>query len=93
MKKLFKTLFTLVVLLAIIYFAPKLVHKCDDCNKWFVGPGYKANIIANVISDDNQTICKDCAEIQHKIEITLGKSISEYRKEVFNLDEFLSKFE
>ncbi len=84
MKKLLKFLLTVVVICAIVYFAPKLVHKCDGCEEWFVGVGYEANVIADVISDDDQTICKECAETQHAIEITLGKSVSDYRKNIFD---------
>ena len=48
-----------------------------------MGTGYEANIIADVVSDDDQTICKDCAEKQHAIETTLGKSLDEYKKKLF----------
>ena len=83
MKKLIKLLLTIVFICAIVYFAPKLIHKCDRCETWFVGTGYEANIIADVVSDDDQTICKDCAEKQHAIETTLGKSLDEYKKKLF----------
>ena len=83
MKKLFKLLLTVAFICAIVYFAPKLVHKCDGCDKWFVGTGYEANVIADVISDDNQTICKTCAEKQHAIETALGKSLDDYKKNLF----------
>ena len=63
MKKLFKLLLTIVFIGAIVYFAPKLVHKCDSCEEWFVGTGYEANVIADVIadviSDDDQVIPLD----------------------------------
>ena len=93
MKKILKVLLAIIVISIMIYFAPKLVHKCDGCESWFVGPGYKANVIANVIADDNQTLCRDCAEAQHKIEIALGKSLDEYRKDIFDFDDLVSKFE
>ena len=48
MKKLFKLLLTIVVICGVVYFAPKLIHKCDGCEKWFVGTGYEANVIADV---------------------------------------------
>lgn len=78
-----KLLLTILIIGAIVYFAPKLVHKCDSCEEWFVGTGYDANVISDVISDDDQTICKPCAEIQHKIETTFGKSLNDYRKKLF----------
>jgi len=80
MKKLFKLLITIILICAVIYFAPKLVHKCDSCDKWFVGTGYEANVLSDVISDDDQTICKECAEKQHAIETTFGKSLDDYKK-------------
>lgn len=83
MKKLFKFLFTIIIVCAVVYFAPKLVHKCDDCEKWFVGPGYEASVVADVISDDDQTICKTCAEKQHAIETALGKSLNDFKKDLF----------
>ena len=85
MKKLFKLLITVIVIAAIVYFAPKLIHKCDACEKWFVGPGYEANVLADVISDDDQTICKPCAEVQHVVETTLGKPLEDYRKKLFEI--------
>ena len=84
MKKLFKILLIIVFVCVIVYFAPKLVHKCDDCEKWFIGTGYEANVIADAISDDDQIICKPCAEKQHKIGTTFGKSLEDYRRKLFN---------
>ena len=83
MKKLLKLLLTIVFICAIVYFAPKLVHKCDDCEEWFAGTGYEANVLADVISDDDQTICKTCAEKQHILETTMGKSLNDYKKKLF----------
>ncbi len=84
MKKSFKLLFTVVFICAVVYFAPKLIHKCDDCETWFVGTGYETNIIADVASDTDQTICKSCAEKQHIIETTMGKSLDEFKKGLFD---------
>ena len=83
MKKLFKLLLVIAFICAIAYFAPKLVHKCDDCEEWFAGAGYEANVIAELVSDNDQTICKKCAEKQHIIETTLGKSLDDYKKKLF----------
>ncbi len=84
MKKIFRYLFIIVFACVIVYFAPKLVHKCDSCEQWFTGTGYEASVIADVVTDDDQTICKSCAEKQHVIETTLGKSLSDYKKKIFN---------
>lgn len=83
MKKLFKLVVTIAFICAIVYFGPKLVHKCDGCEEWFVGTGYEANILADAISDDDQTICKPCAEKQHVVETTLGKPLDDYKKKLF----------
>ena len=83
MKKLIKFLLTIVLICAVVYFAPKLVHKCDGCEKMFVGPGYEAFALADVITDDDQTICKECAEKQHAIEIALGKPLADFQKSLF----------
>lgn len=84
MKKLFKLILTVIVIYAIVNYAPKLIHKCDSCDEWFLGTGYEANMIADVVSDDDQTICKACAEKQHTIETTLGKSLDDYKKKLFD---------
>lgn len=83
MKKLIKLLLTVVLICAIVYFAPKLVHKCDDCEEWFAGTGYEANVLADAVTGDDQTICKNCAEKQHTIGTTLGKSLDDYKKPLF----------
>ncbi len=84
MKKLFKLLLVIVFVCAIIYLAPRLIQKCDSCEKWFMGTGYEPNAITAVISDEDQTICRECAETQHAIETTFGKSLDEYRKKLFD---------
>lgn len=84
MKKLFKFLVLVVIVCAAVYFGPRLIHKCDSCEDWIIGTGYKANVIVDVVSDDDLTICKECAETQHLIETTLGKSLDDYRKPLFD---------
>ena len=84
MKKLFKILVAIIVICAAVYFGPKLVHKCDGCEKWFVGTGYEANIIVGALSEEEDTICKECAEKQHIVETTLGKSLDDYKKGLFD---------
>ena len=83
MKKIFRFILIVALICAAVYFAPKLVHKCDGCDEWFFGTGYEANILADVVSDDDQTICKLCAEKQHAIETTFGKSLDDYKKKLF----------
>ena len=82
----------LVVALAIvvgcgIVFIPRLVHRCDNCDKLFVGTGYSANVVTNTWSSltgkDEKILCRDCAEKSHKIEIIAGKSIDDYKRPLF----------
>ena len=83
MKKICGLLLIIIFICVMIYFVPKLVHKCDSCEKWFVGTGYEANIIIDAVSDDDQTICKECAEKQHIFGTTFGKSLNDYKKKLF----------
>lgn len=84
MKKLLKFLLVCVIICAVAFLGIKLVHKCDSCDKIFVGTGYEANVLADVVSDEDQTICKQCAEKQHVLETALGKSLDEYKKSLFD---------
>ena len=84
MKKLFKLLLTIALICAIVYFAPKLVHKCDGCEQWFIGPGYEASVLVDAVTDDDQTICRDCAEKHHIVEVALGTSVDDFRKNLFD---------
>ncbi len=72
----------LVVALAVV-FVPRLVHKCDDCGKFFVGTGYRGNIITEALSDKERIICKDCAEKEHAISGLVGGSLDEYKRPLF----------
>ncbi len=83
MKKIISFVLTLAVIAAGVYFVPKLVHTCDDCEEFFVGPGYEPNLFSDLITDEDQIICKECAEKQHAVEIALGKSVDDYMIDIF----------
>ncbi|MCH5191301.1 MAG: hypothetical protein J1F23_03965 [Oscillospiraceae bacterium] len=72
----------LVVVLAVV-FVPKLAHTCDDCGKFFIGAGYEPNIVSDLLNDDEQIICKDCAEKQHALAIAFGQSLDEFKRDIF----------
>ena len=73
------TLIVVVLVTAIVVFAGiRLIHKCDDCGKVFIGTGYKPNAVVDAASDQ-RIICKDCAEKQHAISGFFGGDIGEYR--------------
>lgn len=82
-KKIIAIVLIVVVAAAAVTFVPKLVHTCDDCEGFFIGWGYEPNIISDIFSEDEQIICKDCAEEQHAIEIALGKDVKEFQKDPF----------
>lgn len=83
MKKIVIAIVVVLVLVSGIIFVPRLVHKCDDCGKLFVGTGYKANIASDILSEDEQIICKKCAEEQHALSITFGKSVKDFKIGLF----------
>ncbi len=84
MKKIVAVIAIIAVLLAAgVVFVPRLTHTCDDCDEFFVGTGYKPNVISDILSDKEQIICKECAEKQHAIQIALGKSVDEFKRKLF----------
>ena len=76
------------ILLAAIYFMPKLIHTCDNCDKFFIGTGYKANIVSDALSavsgDEAKVVCKDCAKTEHALAIATGKSLEDFRNPLFD---------
>ena len=84
MKKVIPIVIAVVITALIIVFVPKLAHTCDDCEKFFVGTGYQPNILADVLTEDQQIICKDCAEKQHQFSTAIGKSLDDYKIPLFD---------
>ena len=82
MKKVI-SIIVVAVIVAGIVFVPRLVHKCSSCEQTFFGTGYKANVVADLVSDEEQIICKDCAETQHALEIAVGKQLKDYKRPLF----------
>ena len=72
----------LIVALAVV-FVPRLVHKCDNCEKVFVGTGYKGNVISEALSDKERIICKDCAEKEHALSGLVGGSLDDFKRPLF----------
>ncbi len=83
MKKLFSLILVVIIVIAGIVFVPKIAHKCDDCEKFFIGAGYEPNVVEDLLSDTEQIICKECAEEQHALAIAVGKSVEEYKRDLF----------
>ena len=83
MKKIISLVVVAVIVIAGVVFIPKVTHTCDDCGKFFIGAGYEPNVVEDLISDEEQVICNDCAEEQHAISIAMGKSLDNYKREIF----------
>ena len=83
MKKIISLIVVVIIVVAGIVFVPKVTHTCDDCDKIFVGAGYEPNIIEDLLSEDEQIICKKCAEKQHVIAIKMGKSVEDFKRDLF----------
>jgi len=85
MKKLIPiTIIIIAIAVCAVIFVPKLFHTCSDCDEFFVGWGYEPNIVADLLSsDEEQVICEDCAKKQHAIAIGLGKDLSDFQKDYF----------
>ena len=82
MKKLFSLILTIAIIVAAVYVAPKLVHTCDACESFFIGPGYEPNVLTDLLAQQ-ETICKECAEDQHAAALALGGDLKEYQKPLF----------
>ena len=83
MKKIFSVLIIAAIVLAGVIFVPELAHNCDSCDKFFIGTGYKPNVLSELVNEDSKIICKDCAETQHALAIALGQSLDEFKRDLF----------
>ena len=88
MKKLIrKLILAAIVVAALVFFAPKLTHTCDNCDDFFVGTGYTANkvsdIITSITGQEDKILCKDCASKEHALAIATGKSLKDFRIPLF----------
>lgn len=83
MKKTVKVIISVVIIAAAALVAPKVVDRCDDCDRMFVGAGYEPNVIEDYLAEEDQIICESCAREQHKIALTLGKELDEFKRDLF----------
>lgn len=83
MKKIISLVVVVAIIVAGIIFVPKIAHTCDDCEKFFLGAGYEPNIVEDLLSSEEQIICKKCAEKQHALSIAMGKSIDDFKRDLF----------
>ena len=70
-----------------IFFGPKLIHHCDNCDRLFFGTGYYSNILSetvgSLLNKKEKILCRDCAQEEHALEITFGASLDEYKRPLF----------
>lgn len=91
MRKIIRLIGTALVLalllLVVVSLAPRLVHICDNCDKFFLGTGYSANMISDTITflsgQDDKILCADCAAQEHAFAIAAGKKLEEFRIPLF----------
>ena len=83
MKKIISLIIVVAIIVAGIIFVPKLVHTCGDCEELFIGAGYEPNAVESLISSEKKIICKDCAKEHHAISIALGKSVEDFKLDLF----------
>lgn len=71
-----------VAIIAVLFVSSKVVYKCDKCGKTTFGAGYEPNYWNDKVNDE-QIICKICAEEEHKLEMSLGnKSIDDFKLDI-----------
>ena len=83
MKKIISLVVGVAIIIAGFVFVPKIAHTCDDCEKFFLGAGYEPNIVEDLLSSEDQIICKKCAEKQHALSIAMGKSVEDFKRDLF----------
>ena len=83
LKKIISLALAAIIVIAVITTVPKLVHNCDDCGKFFIGTGYEPNVVKDFFATEDQIICKDCAEKQHKLSLAVGKDLDDFKISLF----------
>ena len=72
-----------VLVAAGIVFVPRLTHTCDACGEFFIGTGYEPNVISDLLSENDRIICKECARQQHAVSLALGKTLDDFKRDLF----------
>lgn len=76
-----------ILIAALVFFVPRLAHTCDNCGDFFLGTGYRANVISNAITSlsgqESKILCKNCAAKEHALEIAAGKSLDDFKRSLF----------
>lgn len=76
------------VLVLAVVFVPRLTHHCDNCERFFIGTGYSAaalsDLVTSLTGQADKILCKDCAMQEHALEIGLGKSLDDFKLPLFS---------
>lgn len=84
MKKLVPIIVVAVIVIVGVVVGPKVVHTCDACDETFFGAGYEPGAINDLFSSKElEIICEDCAMEQHALSIAAGKSLDEFKLDIF----------
>ena len=83
MKKIISLALVAVVIIAAVVMIPKIAHTCDDCEKFFIGAGYDANVLEDFLATEKPIICKECAKKQHAVSLALGKDLDDFKRDLF----------
>lgn len=83
MKKIISLAIAVAIVAAGVVFVPEIAHTCDDCGEFFIGVGYEPNIVEDLLSSEEQIICGKCAEKQHAVSIAMGKSVDDFKRDLF----------
>ena len=82
--RLLKLLLVVCLAAVVVFFGFKLINKCDNCGKVFIGTGYEANVISDTLSKEDKILCKACAEKDHALQLLVGKSVSDFKRGLFD---------
>ncbi len=84
MKKPIVVVVIIAVVIAIsAVFAPQLCHRCDECDSFFVGTGYKGNVLSDILLKQKVVICRECAEFQYSIPLSFGMPLENVKYRLF----------
>ncbi len=95
MRCLFRSITSVLLTVALIataaVFVPRLAHICDNCDTFFLGTGYTANVASNALTyisgQEDKILCEDCAAKEHALAIAAGKSLSDFKRPLFEEEE------
>lgn len=80
MKLIFKIAAVVLIVALLVAYVPYYFHGCDGCDKFFVGPGYDANLFVDIFTGGEQVICGECAKTHHALSQLFGGDLSKYSR-------------